>query len=189
MAEWLKARLSKSRRGASSSRVRIPVSPPPFFMKTSIKKGFSFGLTSGIITTLGLMVGLYATTHSQTVVIGGILTIAIADALSDAMGMHISEEADRKNTVKQVWESTIATFFAKLVFASTFIVPVLLLPLDIAILVSVLWGILVIGIISYLIARDHKKSPLHVIFEHLLITVVVIVSTHLIGGAINDIFS
>jgi len=28
-------------------------------MKHSLKTGFSFGLTSGIITTLGLMVGLH----------------------------------------------------------------------------------------------------------------------------------
>lgn len=158
-------------------------------MKTSIKKGFSFGLTSGIITTLGLMVGLYSTTHSKTVVIGGILTIAIADALSDAMGMHISEESDHKNSAKEVWESTIATFLAKVVFASTFIIPVVTLQLDLAILVSVLWGILVIAIISYILARDQKESPFHVISEHLVITVVVIVATHLIGDAIGTFFN
>lgn len=158
-------------------------------MKNSIKKGFSFGLASGIITTLGLMVGLYATTHSETVVIGGILTIAIADALSDAMGMHISEESDHKNSRKEVWESTIATFLAKLVFASLFIIPVLLLELDIAILISIIWGGLVIGIISYFLARDNNERPWHVIFEHLMITVVVIVSTHLVGDAINALFN
>ncbi|MGZ8381620.1 MAG: hypothetical protein ACXW4C_08190, partial [Nitrospira sp.] len=55
-------------------------------MKASFKTGLSFGLTSGVITTLGLMVGLHSGTHSRTVVIGGILTIAIADAMSDALG-------------------------------------------------------------------------------------------------------
>ena len=49
-------------------------------MKASFKTGLSFGLTSGVITTLGLMVGLHSGTHSRTVVIDGILTIAIADA-------------------------------------------------------------------------------------------------------------
>ena len=53
-------------------------------MEVSIKKGVSFGLTSGTITTLGLMVGLYSGTQSRLVVLGGIVTIAIADALSDA---------------------------------------------------------------------------------------------------------
>ncbi len=40
------------------------------FMKHSIKTGVSFGLTSGIITTLGLMVGLNSSTHSRIAVIG-----------------------------------------------------------------------------------------------------------------------
>jgi len=53
-------------------------------MKASFKTGLSFGLTSGVITTLRLMVGLHSGTRSRTVVIGGILTIAIADAMSDA---------------------------------------------------------------------------------------------------------
>lgn len=40
--------------------------------------GVHFGLTSGVITTLGLMVGLHSGTHSLRAVAGGILTIAIA---------------------------------------------------------------------------------------------------------------
>ena len=83
-------------------------------MRHSIQVGFSFGLTSGIITTLGIIVGLNSGTHSQLAVIGGILTIAIADSLSDAMGIHISEEAENKHSSKEVWESTFATFFLSL---------------------------------------------------------------------------
>jgi len=49
-------------------------------MKHQLKTGVSFGLTSGIITTLGLMVGLHSGTQSRIAVVGGILTIAIADA-------------------------------------------------------------------------------------------------------------
>ena len=62
-------------------------------MKPSYRTGLSFGLTSGIITTLGLIVGLNGSTHSKFAVIGGILTIAIADAFSDALGIHVSQES------------------------------------------------------------------------------------------------
>ena len=72
-------------------------------MRRSVRKGFSFGLTSGVITTLGLIVGLYSTTHSFLVVFGGIILIAVADGLSDALGIHISEEAEAKHTTKQIW--------------------------------------------------------------------------------------
>ena len=79
-------------------------------MKHSKKIGISFGLTSGLITTLGLMTGLYSGTNSKLVVIGGILTIAFADSLSDSLGIHISEESENKHTHKEIWESTFFTF-------------------------------------------------------------------------------
>ena len=74
-------------------------------MKDSLRTGISFGLTSAVITTLGLMVGLHAGTHSKIVVLAGILTIAIADAFSDALGIHVSKEAENKHTIKQIWGS------------------------------------------------------------------------------------
>src|SRR3989338_10915576 len=96
----------------------------------SIKTGFSFGLTSGIITTLGLMVGLHSGTHSKLAVIGGIAIIAVADAFSDALGIHISEESRATHSEREIWESTISTFLTKFVFALSFVVPVLLFPLS-----------------------------------------------------------
>src|SRR4030042_2592178 len=95
------------------------------FMKDSLNIGLSFGLTAGTITTLGLMVGLHSGTHSRIAVLSGILTIAIADAFSDALGIHISEESENKHTAKEIWESTIFTFLTKFIFAMTFILPVL----------------------------------------------------------------
>ena len=157
-------------------------------MKVSIKKGFSFGLTSGIITTLGLIVGLNASTGSKLVVLGGILTIAIADSLSDALGIHISEESENKHTKQEIWEATISTFIAKLLFALTFVVPVLLLDLPIAVIVSVIWGLLILGIISYYIAKQDKSNPLEVIGEHIIIAVLVIVLTQIVGGLISSAF-
>ncbi len=155
----------------------------------SLKIGFSFGITSGIITTLGLMVGLHSGTHSRLVIIGGILTIAIADAFSDALGIHISEESENKHTAKEIWGSTIATFFSKFVFSTTFIIPVLLLSLTTAIIASILWGLALLGIFSYYLAKEQKVNPYKVIFEHLLIALIVIVITHYIGDWIGRTFS
>jgi len=150
-------------------------------MQHSVQKGFSFGLTSGIITTLGLMVGLHSSTHSRLVILGAILVIAIADALSDALGIHISEEAENQHTEKQVWHSTFATFLSKFVFALTFIVPVLLFPLTTAIIVSVVYGLILIGIFSYYMARQQNKKPHNIILVHLLIAIIVIIVTHFVG--------
>lgn len=157
-------------------------------VKHSLKVGLSFGSASGIITTLGLMVGLHASTHSRLTIIGGILTIAIADAFSDALGIHIAEEAENKHTTKQIWVATLATFFAKLGVALTFAVPVLLLELGTAIVVSIAWGLSLLGVLSYGIARGQKAKPWRVIGEHLLIGVGVILLTHYVGHWIASVF-
>lgn len=157
-------------------------------MKLSVRKGFSFGLTSGIITTLGLIVGLHSSTRSDIAVIGGILVIAIADALSDAFGVHISEEAENKHSDKEIWESTAATFFSKFVFALTFVVPVLFLSLDIAIVVSIIWGLLLIAIFSCYMAKLQKTSAPKIVAEHLIIAVIVILVTHYVGAWIAVAF-
>ena len=150
-------------------------------MKHSLKVGFSFGVTSGIITTLGLMIGLHSGTHSKVVVIGGVLTIAIADAFSDALGIHVSEESENKHTAKQIWTSTIATFLSKFIFALTFLIPLLLFELPTAIMISIIWGLSVLCLLSYKIATEQKVNPWKVIAEHLAIALVVIILTHYLG--------
>jgi VIT1/CCC1 family predicted Fe2+/Mn2+ transporter len=158
-------------------------------MDHSIKTGLSFGLTSAIITTLGLMVGLNSGTHLRLAVIGGVLTIAIADAFSDALGIHVSEEAENKHTAREIWESTIATFLAKFIFASTFVVPLLLFDdLSTAIIVNVVWGMSLLCIFSFYIAKNQGIKPFGVIMEHLVIALAVIVITYYVGGWIGSTF-
>ena len=158
-------------------------------MKISIRKGLGFGLTSSIITTLALIVGLNAGTHSKSIVLGGILIIAIADSLSDALGMHISEESGHKDTShKEIWESTISTFIFKFIFAISFIIPVLVFELQIAIIISIIWGLLLLTLFSLYIAKEKEINPVKSIVEHLVIAILVILATHFVGGLINSIF-
>ena len=156
-------------------------------MKTSFKTGLSFGLTSGVITTLGLMMGLHSGTHSRTVVIAGIVTIAIADAMSDALGIHVSEESKNSGPTRQIWEATVATFVAKFVIAMTFMAPVITRPLDQAIVISVIWGLFLLAILSYLVAQAQVIPPWKVIGEHLLIALCVVVITYVVGDWVQGL--
>jgi VIT1/CCC1 family predicted Fe2+/Mn2+ transporter len=152
-------------------------------MKASWKTGLGFGLTSGVITTLGLMVGLHSGTHSRAIVIGGILTIAIADAL----GIHVSEESKNNGPTIKVWESTLATFVTKFVIAMTFVIPVMIRPLDQAIIISVIWGLLLLGGLSYFVARAQAIPPWKVIGEHLLIAICVVAIAHAVGDWVQGL--
>lgn len=153
------------------------------------RTGIFFGATSGSITTIGLLVGLHAGTESLIAVLGGILVVAVADAMSDAMGIHLAEEADPNSLSEHIWAATLWTFLTKLVVALTFALPLLWLPLQTAVIVSVSWGLIVITLLSVLIARIQKVRPLPVITEHLAITILVVTLSYFIGSWVRSTFA
>lgn len=159
-----------------------------FFKSDGARTGLFFGATSGVITTIGLITGLNAGTGSVAAVIGGIFVIAVADAMSDALGIHLAEEAKPDATAHHIWSATISTFLNKFIFALSFAVPLLLLPLDQAVIASLAWGMLVIIVLSYFLARAQNASPVMIIAEHLTIAFLVVVFSHLIGVWVRNTF-
>src|SRR3990172_3476871 len=106
----------------------------------------SFGVTSGVITALGMIVGLNEATSSRLAVFSGIVIMAIADGLADAAGFHLVEEAELENGIprhnsKEIWVTTFYTFLAVCGFILTFAVPVLIFELKTAILIDIAWGL------------------------------------------------
>lgn len=152
-----------------------------FLKGDGARTGLFFGATSGVITTIGLIVGLNSGTRSITAVLGGILVIAVADALSDALGIHLAEEANPNTTHAHVWSATIMTFLTKFVFSISFAVPLLLLPLATAVMASVVWGLFVIVVLSYFLARAQGEAPFAIITEHVGIAILVVIFSHYIG--------
>jgi VIT1/CCC1 family predicted Fe2+/Mn2+ transporter len=158
-------------------------------MKSPLSIGLSFGLTSGVITTLGMIVGLNASTHSEVAVIGGILTVALADSFSDALGMHITEESDSKSSQRFTWETTAATFLFKMLFGLSFVIPFVLLDYDIAVICSILWGLSVISLFSFRLGLKRKENPWRTTGEHLSVSIFVIIITQFLGMGISRIFN
>lgn len=156
-------------------------------LKKSLRTGFSFGLTSGIITTLGLIVGLNEGTSSKIAILGGILTIAIADAFSDAFGILTSQEAEN-HTIKQAIYAMVSTFLAKFIFALSFIIPVVLFELPVAMLVSIIWAYAALTGLAILLSQVEKKPLPKIVISHWVITTVVIIATYISGKMIATLF-
>jgi len=155
-------------------------------MKSSIKKGFSYGTTSGVITSLGLLVGLYSTSNTAGVILAGLLTIAFADAFSDGLGIHVSEESSGRLSHSEVWEATIATIASKMALGLSFIIPILLLPLNIAVIIDFIWGFLALMFLSYVVAKQNKDKITSVLLEHTGLAVFVVLGSFLIGELIKN---
>lgn len=154
-------------------------------MKSSYKLGLSFGSVSGVISTLGLMVGLESGTKSELAVVGGVIMIAIADSLSDALSMHVSEESQKGAKESFIWQATIAVFVSKLVIALSFVIPFLIFDLSVAVIVNIIWGILLVAIINYFVAKNRGLHPAKLVAEHIVITVLVIAATYLAGKLVR----
>lgn len=149
--------------------------------------GLSFGLTSGIITTLGLIIGIESATNSKLAVIAAILSVALADSLSDAMGMHLSEESRKDETNKPIWAISLFTFIGKAIFSLIFLIPIVYLDLDLAIKISSVVGIIIISILAIYIAHRKSHPIIKEVLEHVSLAIIVIFISYYLGSVANKL--
>ncbi len=149
---------------------------------------FSFGATSAIITCLAFIISLGKISNAKYPIIGSLLVIAIADNISDSLGIHIYQESDAKRS-EVVRISTFLNFLTRFFVIFIFILFVLFLPLLYASILSILWGFSLLVILSYYISRERKVNPYKAITEHVLIAVVVVIASNFLSEWIMNVFS
>ena len=148
---------------------------------------FSFGATSAIITNLGLISGLWTGMHPKLAIIGAMLLIAIVDNISDSVGIHIYQESELLNT-REIWISTFTNFFTRILVSLSFVLLVIILPIKPAVISSIIWGLTLLAVLSYTIAKDEEVNPFFAMFEHVGIAIAVIILSNYIGGFVISKF-
>jgi hypothetical protein len=89
----------------------------------------TFWITSGVLTTVGVVMTVSSATDDRLSVIAAVAAIAVADGCSDAFGMYLARSAERGATPKQALRYALGTLMGKALLPLTFLVPLLLLPL------------------------------------------------------------
>ncbi|MGA2172776.1 MAG: hypothetical protein ABSG82_07185 [Sedimentisphaerales bacterium] len=141
---------------------------------------FSFGATSAIITNLGIITGLDTLTNPKLSIIGALLVIALADNLSDSFGIHIYQESEHVGK-KEVLISTLTNFFTRLLVSLSFIILIIALPIKPAVICSVLWGLSLLAVMTYAIAKQQKINPYPAIIVHVGIAILVVIASNFAG--------
>ncbi|MFC1640973.1 CYTH domain-containing protein [Patescibacteria group bacterium] len=118
----------------------------------------TFGITSGILTTVGVLVGMCAATPERIAIVAAIVAIAVADSFSDAFGIYMCKMSDRGNNRKAALRYAAGTFAGKCFFPLTFVVPILYLPIKIGIGIDLAWGGTVLALLSAEQAIVAQKS-------------------------------
>jgi vacuolar iron transporter family protein len=134
---------------------------------------FSFGAVSAVITCLALIISLDIHYTSKWVVVGSLCVIALADNISDTLGIHIYQEGEF-SSLRNVWKATLTNFVTRLCVILVFILFVMVFPPTPATIFSILYGYLIIVVISYLVARKRNLAPKMIILEHVIIATVVL---------------
>jgi len=145
-------------------------------------------MTSATVTDLALIVGLNQTTNAKMSIVAAILIIALADNISDSLGIHIFQESERIEQ-KEVWLSTSTNFITRILVSLTFMLLVIFLPMNLAVISSIVWGLLLLTFLSYTIAKEEGVNPSLEIIKHLGIAILVILGSDLIRRFILMKFS
>ena len=148
---------------------------------------FSFGSTSAIITNLALIIGFDTVSNTKLPIIGSLLIIAIADNISDSLVIHMYQESAGLSR-KKVWLLTLTNFFSRLITSLGFVLIIFAFPLNLAVILSLIYGLLVLSIVSYLIAVSRKINPWTSIIEHLLVATSVVFISKFAGRLIIERF-
>jgi vacuolar iron transporter family protein len=141
---------------------------------------FSFGGTAAITTSMGLIAGLNFGEHAKASIIGGLLVIAIADNIVDSFSIHVYKESEHSNA-SEVFSATFGNFLSRLIVSLSFIALVFVLPKNAIVVVTSLWGLLLLTVLSASIARTKKLRQVREVLIHLGIAIAVVVISKYIG--------
>ena len=142
----------------------------------------SFGGTSAIVTSMGLIVGLNAAALSKSAVFGSLLIVAIADNLTDSLSVHIYQESERM-AEKRAFRTTMANFLTRLCVSLTFALILLAVPTPLSVYLSLAWGFFLLAGLTLLVARTRGVQAAPEISKHVCVAILVIAVSKAIGMA------
>jgi VIT1/CCC1 family predicted Fe2+/Mn2+ transporter len=149
---------------------------------------YIFGSSAAIITDISLIVGLGSARASKGAILGGLLTIALADNISDSLGIHLYKESEGCGERVSLL-ATILNFLSRLLISLSFVAIVLAFPISQAIPVGIAWGLLLLTLLSYLVAWSNHENSISEIIKHVLVAVIVILLSRYVGYLIARYFS
>lgn len=136
--------------------------------------GSTFGSISGIITSLGAIIGMYGANLPSKPIIISLVSIAMSDSISDALGIYygVNVEEDNQESFNQASRAFIAKFF----FPLLMVIPFLLLEKSNAVMVNLLCSLTVVLVVSSSVFKKQTE-----IITNMLIVLIAIILIYNVG--------
>jgi VIT1/CCC1 family predicted Fe2+/Mn2+ transporter len=155
---------------------------PPNLKRTIMFKinQISYGGTAAIVTSMAFIVGLDAANASRNTIISALLIASLADNLTDSLSIHIYQESERLEE-HEAFAGTLTNFAARLAICLSFVLLVAIFPMQIAIAAALIYGTLLLGGLSYFLARVRRVGATSEVLKHLVVAFIVIFVSKGIG--------
>ncbi len=146
------------------------------FVVMDLSIGTSFGAISGILTSVGLILSGYGAKLPLQNVILTLISLAISDSLSDALGIYYGSYVDDRDIKKSLVEA-LRTFVGKssipILFTLIFYVANNML---VASVINILLAFVGIMIINFTVFKDTKQKVIN-----MMLFVLIIVCNYILG--------
>jgi len=152
-------------------------------------QGLFFGLTEGTVTTIGIIIGMFASTGSKKGIISAVLAATLSDTFGDSIGLYYSEKA-RVTSKKENSLAVVASMAAiKVIISIIYLLPILLLTnLNHCIIGSIIIATMVIVKSLTYLAEKRKENINDFVIKNTGLMFIVIILTYLIGLFIDKQF-
>ncbi len=140
----------------------------------------SFGGTAAIVTSMALIAGLEAANAGRPGVVSALLIAAVADNLSDSLSVHMYQESERFEQ-KDAFIGTLTNFGTRFVVCLSFVLIVVGLPSHVAVVCGLIWGTLLLAILTCILARHRRVSAVSEMVKHLSVAGLVITVSRVVG--------
>ena len=145
-----------------------------------LEKGAGFGIPTSVVTILAVIAG-FSGLNDFSALITAVLIIGVADSLSDAFGMHLSEEVEHGEGKRTTWVP-VGAFIAKFAVAISFLIIIWIFGKN-YLAPSIAWGYTLISVLSWRTAEKHGENPLKAVLQHITFATVVLIVSYGIGVA------
>jgi len=140
----------------------------------------SFGGTAAIVTSMALIAGLEAANAGRATMVSALLIAAVADNLTDSLSVHIYQESERLEK-REAFVGTLTNFATRFIVCLSFVLIVALFRKHVAAIGAIVWGMSLLTVLTYILARYRRVSAISEVGKHLAVALVITFVSKSIG--------
>ena len=112
--------------------------------------------------------------------VSALLIAAVADNLTDSLSVHMYQESERLEE-KEAFIGTLTNFATRFIVCLSFVLIVTLLREHAAAVGGIVWGMSLLTVLTYILARHRKVSAMSELGKHLAVALVIVFVSKSIG--------